>query len=96
MRAGRKGMRARRRRLRLAVDDADGGPTAGPAQHERGGPVGAGQGHAVLLALLEAQAGLAAQGVAEGGAADAHRVEDGRLDDDVPGVARRPRWRPRP
>ena len=38
-----------------------------------------------LLALLEAQARLRAQRIAEGGPADADRVEDRRLDHDLAG-----------
>ena len=37
----------------------------------------------MLLALLEAQAGLRAKGVAEGGSPDADRIEDRGLHDDV-------------
>ena len=80
-RAGRKGTRTGGGSAGSAVDDADGGPAAGPAQDELRRPVGAHARQAVLLALLEAQAGLAAQRVAEGGPPDADRVEDGRLDD---------------
>ena len=72
------------RRRRLRVHDPDGGSAAGPAQDERRRPVGPEARHGVLLALLEAQARLAAQGVAEGRAPDADGVEDGRLDDDPP------------
>ena len=46
----------------------------------RSAPMRAG-GH--VLALLEPKARLGAEGVALAGPADAHRVEDGRLDDDV-------------
>jgi len=50
-----------------------------------GDPIGADAGQPELLALLETQAGLGAERVAECGPADADRVEDGRLDDDVGG-----------
>ena len=56
---------------------------AGPLGDEPGRPVGAEPGQPELLALLEPQARLGAQGVAEGRAADAIGVEDRRLDDDV-------------
>src|SRR3990172_4407734 len=57
-------------------------PPAGPGRDELRRAVRAQAGEAMLLALLEAQAGLAAQAVALPGAADADRIEDGRLDDD--------------
>ena len=56
---------------------------AGPLGDQPGGPVRAEARQPELLALLEAQAGLGAQRVAEGRPADADRVEDRRLDDDV-------------
>ena len=76
----------RERRLgRVRIDDARRDLATRPLGDEAGRPVGADPREAELLALLEAQAGLGPQGVAEGRPADADRVEDGRLDDDVGG-----------
>ena len=65
----------------VRVDHADRRPPAGPLGKELRGSVGAEPGQSELLALLEAEAGLAAQRVAERGAPDRDGVEDGRLDD---------------
>ena len=74
----------RRRRLdRVRIDAPGRDLAAGPFGDEPRGPVGAEPRQARLLALLEAQAGLGSQRVAERRPADADRVEDGRFDDDV-------------
>ena len=73
----------RGRRLRRRVDDATRDRTAGPLGDEPGRPVRAEPGQSMLLALLEPEARLRAQGVPEGCPADAHRIEDRGLDDDV-------------
>ena len=66
---------------RVRIHDSNGDSCAGPLGKELCCPVGTEPRQAELLALLEAQAGLAAQGVAERGSADRDRIEDGRLDD---------------
>ena len=73
---------------RVRVDDPGRDRAAGPRLDEPGAAVGAEPRQPVLLALLEAEARLGPQGVAERRPADAHRVEDGRLDDDVGGRVR--------
>ena len=74
----------RRRRLRgVRVDGAGRDASAGPLADEARRPIRAEPCEAMLLALLEAQARLGAEGVPERGPADAHRVEDGRFDRDV-------------
>ena len=75
----------RRRLVGVRIDRARGDLAARPLGDEARRPVGADPGEAELLALLETQAGLGAEGVAERRPADADRVEDGRLDDDVGG-----------
>ena len=75
-------------RRRVRVDDPDRDSPARPAADERGCPVGAHGREAVVLALLEAEARLAPERVAEGRPADADRVEDRRLDDDLVGRVR--------
>ena len=75
---------ARRRWFdRVGVDRARRDGPASPLGHETGGPVRADPGEAGLQALLEAQAGIGTQGVAERRLADVHRVEDRRFDDDL-------------
>ena len=75
----------RRRLIGVRIDRARGDLAARPLGDEAGRPVGTDPGEAEFLALLEAQAGLGSEGVAEGRPADADRIEDGRLDDDVGG-----------
>ncbi len=72
----------------VGVDDPGRGTTAGPGQDQLRRPIGADARETVFLALLEAQAGFAPQGVPEGGPADAHRVEQGRFHDDPRGRLR--------
>ena len=82
-RAGRKATRAR---LGLVGSSVDPTPCDGAARPFRDQPsrsVGAQAGQSELLALLEAEARLRAEAVALAGPADADRVEDRRLDDDV-------------
>ena len=67
----------------IRIDDAGGDRAARPFGDQAGRAIGAEPGQARLDALLEPQARLGPEGVAEGRPADAHRVEDGRLDDDV-------------
>ncbi len=66
---------------RVRVNDADSDSTAGPLRQQLRRAIRADTCEARLLALLEAQAGLAAQRVAESGAADRDRIEHGRLHD---------------
>ena len=82
-RAGRNATRGGGGLDRGRVDRARRDLAAGPLGDEPGRPVGADPRQAELLALLEAQARLGAERVAERRPADADRVEDGRLDDDV-------------
>ncbi len=82
-RAGRKATWAGGGSAGFDVDGAGRDLAAGPLGDEAGRPVGTEPREAELLALLEAEAGLGPEGVAEGRPADADRVEDGRLDDDV-------------
>ncbi len=84
-RAGRKATWAGGGSIGVRIDGARGDLAARPLGDEARRPVGTDPGEAELLALLEAQARLGAEGVAEGRPADADRVEDGRLDDDVGG-----------
>ena len=88
----------RRRRARPGSSRRAPGATvaAGPLGDEPRRPVRADPREPELLALLEAEARLGAEGVAEGRPADADRVEDGRLDDDVGRRLARPRTRRRP
>ena len=82
--AGRPERDVGRRGLdRVGVDGAGGDLAAGPLGDQASRPVGAEPGQPRLLALLEAQARLRPERIAEGRPADADRVEDGRLDDDV-------------
>ena len=69
----------------IRIDDAGCDGPAGPLGDETSGPVRAEARQPELLALLEAQARLGAQGIAEGRPADVDRVEDGRLDGHVGG-----------
>ena len=76
----------RERRLgRVRIDHARRDLAACPFGDEAGRAIGTDPREAELLALLEAEARLGAQGVAEGRPPDADRVEDRRLDDDVGG-----------
>src|SRR4029079_7183693 len=65
------------------VDAPGGNGPAGPLRDQPRRPVRAEPGEPELLALLEPEAGLAAEGIALAGSPDRHRIEDGRLDDDV-------------
>ncbi len=67
---------------RIGVDGASRDAATRPLAHQPRRPIGTETGEPMLLALLEAQAGLGPQRVAEGGPADADRVEDRGFDDD--------------
>ena len=74
------------RRSRLVgrrVDAPGGHGAASPLRDQSRRPVRPEPGQPELLALLEPEAGLAAEGVALAGPPDRHGVEDRRLDDDV-------------
>ena len=74
----------RGRRLgRRGVDRAGRDLATGPLGDQAGGPVGAEPREPPFLALLEAEARVRPERVAEGRPPDADRVEDGRLDDDL-------------
>ena len=82
--AGRSEGDERRRRFgRVRVDRAGRDLATGPLGDEAGRAIRTEPGQPPFLALLEAQARVGAEGVAEGRPADADRVEDGRFDDDV-------------
>jgi hypothetical protein len=82
--AGRTERDVRRSRLdRVGVDRTGRHLPARPLGDEACRPVRTEPCETRLLALLEAEAGFGTERVAEGGAADADRVEDGRLDDHV-------------
>ncbi len=70
------------------VDSPGGRGPARPGHDELRDAVGADPGEADLLALLEAEARLRAEGAVEGRAADADGVEDRRFHDDVAGRLR--------
>ena len=82
-RAGRNATRVGGGSRRVRVDGPGRDGAAGPFVDEPGRAIGAESRQSVLLALLEPQARLGTKGVAEGRPADADRIEDGRLDDDV-------------
>ena len=90
-RAGRNATRAGSGSSGARVDAARRDGAAGPLGDEPRGPVRADAREPELLALLEAEAGLAAEGVALAGPADRDRIEDRRLDDDVASSCPSPR-----
>ena len=82
--AGRSERDPGRLRLgRVRVDAAGRDGPAGPLGDQSRRAIRAEPGEPELLALLEAQAGLGAEGVALAGPPDRDRVEDRRLDDHV-------------
>ena len=83
MRAGRNGTRAGGGSVGFESITPGRDGAAGPGLDEPRAPIGAESCESVLLALLEPEARLRTQAVAEGRPTDAHRVEDRRLDDDV-------------